>query len=143
MNTLIQNITFDKELIFGAHNAVHTCLRLQKNERITIITDNESQEIAAAFVSEIKKIGSTYNVFILEDYGQRPLTDMPQPILDDLSQSDVSIFACVAQIGELGSRIQMTSVVNKHRIRHAHMVDRKSTRLNSSHVSESRMPSSA
>jgi leucyl aminopeptidase (aminopeptidase T) len=48
---------------------------------------------------------------------------MPQIILDDLATSQVSIFAAQTQRGELGSRMQMSDVVNKHRIRHGHMVN--------------------
>jgi leucyl aminopeptidase (aminopeptidase T) len=48
---------------------------------------------------------------------------MPQVILDDLAQSQVSIFCAQTQRGELGSRMQMSDVVNKKRIRHAHMVN--------------------
>ena len=48
---------------------------------------------------------------------------MPKIILDDLAQSQVSIFAAQTQPGELGSRIEMTAVVNKHHIRHGHMVN--------------------
>lgn len=62
------------------------------------------------------------SVHVLEEYLQRPLRDLPQAILDDLAQSQVSIFAAMPQAGELRSRMQMTDVVNKHRIRHGHMV---------------------
>jgi len=48
---------------------------------------------------------------------------MPAPILDDLETSQVSVFAVVAQSNELGSRMQMTRVVNRRKIRHAHMVN--------------------
>jgi aminopeptidase len=40
-----------------------------------------------------------------------------------LDQSQVSIFAVQAQTNELRSRIQMTDVVNRRKIRHAHMVN--------------------
>ena len=48
-------IDFDKELSKGAYNAIVVCLRLKPEERITIITDNESLEIASSLVAEIKK----------------------------------------------------------------------------------------
>ena len=48
---------------------------------------------------------------------------MPEPILEDLATSQVSIFAAQTQTGELTSRGQMTTVVNNHHIRHAHMVN--------------------
>ena len=53
----------------------------------------------------------------------RPLSDLPREILDDLETSQVSIFAVQAQTNELRSRIQMTDVVNRRKIRHAHMVN--------------------
>lgn len=116
-------VDFDKELVEGAHNAIHTCLRLKPEEIITIITDNESLEIASSLVAEVNKIGSEYKLYIIEDYAPRPLKNMPQPILDGLAKSQVSIFCAIAHTGELRSRIDMTEVVDAHKIRHGHMVN--------------------
>ena len=113
----------DEELAPGARNAIRVCLRLKPEERITIITDEATREIAAALQAEVEEIGSEHAVFLLENYDTRPLRDMPQIVLDDLAQSQVSIFAAQSQRGELRSRAQMTDVVNAHRIRHAHMVN--------------------
>ena len=44
-------------------------------------------------------------------------------LLADLETSQVSIFAVQAQRNELRSRMQMTDVVNRRKIRHAHMVN--------------------
>jgi aminopeptidase len=113
----------DPELIPGARNAIHTCLRLKPKERITIITDTATREIAAALRTEVESIGSQYSLFVLEHHARRPLQFMPEPILEDLATSQVSIFAAQTQTGELGARIQMTSVVNNYHIRHGHMVN--------------------
>ena len=115
--------TIDAELAPGARNAIRVCLRLKPEERITIITDEATREIAAALQAEVEEVGSEHAVFVLENYETRPLTKMPQIILDDLAQSQVSIFCAQTQRGELGSRMQMSDVVNKKRIRHAHMVN--------------------
>ena len=61
--------------------------------------------------------------FVIFNYAERPLTRMPKIILDDLAQSQVSIFAATTLTGELGSRIEMTAVINKNGIRHGHMVN--------------------
>jgi len=114
---------FDKELSPGAYNAINVCLRLKPEERITIITDNESLEIATSLVEEIKKVGSEYSVMVIEDYAPRPIHNMPKPILEDLAKSQVSIFAAVAQTGELNSRKDMTEIVDANRMRHGHMVN--------------------
>src|SRR5215472_12029472 len=115
--------TLDAELAPGARNAIRVCLQLQSNERITIITDEATRDIAAALQAGVEEIGSEFAVFVLENYATRPLHDMPKPILEDLAESQVSIFCAQSQPGELTSRTQMTAVVNDHHIRHAHMVN--------------------
>ena len=113
----------DNDLAPGAYNAIHTCLRLQPEERVTLITDLETLEIADALVREIELAGAAHRTFVLEDYAPRPLAYMPKEILDDLELSQVSIFAAQAHRGELPSRIAMTSVINRRRIRPGHMVN--------------------
>jgi aminopeptidase len=113
----------DAELAPGARNAIRVCLRLHPEERMTIITDEATVEIAAALQAEVEEVGANYAVFVLENYAERPLKRMPQIVLDDLAQSQVSIFAAQTRPGELGSRMQISDVVNKHRIRHGHMVN--------------------
>ena len=58
-----------------------------------------------------------------KNWRRDPLRDMPAAVLDDLETSRVSIFAVVAQMNELRTRMQMTEVVNRRGIRHAHMVN--------------------
>jgi aminopeptidase len=116
-------IPFDLEYVSGARNAVRVCLRVQPEEKVCVITDEFTLEIAAAIVSELDSLGAPYNVWVLEDWAQRPLKDLPREILDDLETSEVSIFAVQAQPNELRSRMQMTDVVNRRKIRHAHMVN--------------------
>ncbi len=123
MSHLAYQSSVDPELVPGARNAIRDCLRLQPDERITIITDRETSEIAAALRQQVEEVGAAHAVFVLEDYAERPLTGMPQVILDDLGTSQVSIFCAQTQRGELGSRMQMSDVVNKNHIRHGHMVN--------------------
>jgi aminopeptidase len=122
-NRELSKLSFDPELTPGARNAVNVCLRIQPNEKVTIITDDATREIAASLVRELETVGAPYRAWILEELAPRPLTDLPQEIMDDLESSQVSIFAVQAQANELRSRMQMTDVVNRRKIRHAHMVN--------------------
>src|SRR6266404_1415008 len=115
--------TIDAELAPGARNALRVCLQLKPEERITIITDEATRDIAAALQAEVEEIGSEHAVFLLENYDSRPLKGMPREILDDLATSQVSIFAAQSQPGELAARRDMTAVVDPHHIRHGHMVN--------------------
>ena len=121
MQTL--NLPFDAEYAQGAYNAVNVCLRVQPTEQVCIITDEATIEIAAAIARELEKLGAPYHAWVLEKLAPRPLKDLPREIADDLEKSQVSIFAVQAQTNELRSRIQMTDVVNRKKIRHAHMVN--------------------
>jgi aminopeptidase len=115
--------TIDAELAPGARNAVRVCLRLQPDERITIITDEATRDIAVALQAEVEEIASPHSVLVWEDYGSRPSPNMPREILEDLGQSQVSIFCAQSQRDELSARAQMTDLVNKNHIRHGHMVN--------------------
>ena len=124
-NRQLNKMAFDPQLTPGARNAVRVCLRVQPSEKVTVITDEVSLEIAAAIVHELEEVGCPYQTWVLEDVATRPLADLPLVIADDLETSQVSIFAVQAQTNELKSRMQMTDIVNRRRIRHAHMVNIK------------------
>jgi leucyl aminopeptidase (aminopeptidase T) len=119
----LSKIPFDPEFAPGARNAVNVCLRIQPNERVCVITDEATAEIAAAIVAELSKIGAPHQAWIVEEVAERPLRDFPREIADDLEKAQVSIFAVQVQTNELRSRIQMTDIVNRRKIRHAHMVN--------------------
>ncbi len=117
------NIDYDPRFRIGAHNAIRVCLKLQPHERITIITDLAAADIAAALRDEAAAVGSELHIFVLEELTERPAQTMPESILAALRGSEVSIFAAAAQQGELRIRMQMVEVVNRQKIRHAHMVN--------------------
>ncbi len=115
-------IPFDPELAPGARNAIATCLAVKPHERVVVITGRSCLEIGAAFAAQLRAVGASHECFVLDDFVTRPTRSMPAPILEALEQAQVSIFAALALPGELDMRRQMTGVVNRRRIRHAHMV---------------------
>lgn len=122
-NRQLQTLPVDPELIPGARNAVNVCLRVQPAETVTVITDEATKEIAAALVRELEIVGAAFNAWILEEVAQRPLSELPVEVAEDMETSQVSIFAVQAQKNELKSRMQMTDIVNRRKMRHAHMVN--------------------
>jgi aminopeptidase len=121
--TDLRTVPFPEEFHEGAHNATTTCLRIAPEERVTVITDEATAPIAASIAAELDRIGCTWNGFVLEELAPRPLKEMPPEVLADMEQAQVSIFAVQVQPNELRSRMQMTDVVNRRRMRHAHMVN--------------------
>jgi aminopeptidase len=123
VHTDLLEIAFPPEFSEGARNAVTTCLKIKADEKVTLITDRSCLAIAASMALELAAIGCTWNAFVLEEVAPRPLTGMPKEVLEDMETSQVSIFAVEVQRNELLSRMQMTDVVNRRRMRHAHMVN--------------------
>ncbi len=123
MSKDLASLPYDPELGPGAHNAVFVCLRIQPSEKVTLITDVACEEIGASLSAELEKCGCRYTSFVLEELAKRPLVEMPEPILHDMESSEVSIFAVHAQPHELKTRMQMCNVVNRRKMRHAHMVN--------------------
>jgi aminopeptidase len=121
--THLMSLEYPAEFVPGARSAVTTCLRIAPGEKVTLITDNVTEPIAAAIAAQLAERGCAWNAFILEDLAPRPLGDMPAAVLADMETSQVSIFAVQVQPNELHSRMQMTDVVNRRRMRHAHMVN--------------------
>ena len=107
----------------GARNAVANCLRIEPHEKVTLITDDACLQVAASLAAELESIGCEWNAFVLDALAPRPLATMPALVLDDMETSQASIFAVEIQPNELNSRMQMTEVVNRRRMRHAHMVN--------------------
>ena len=123
----MQNLTelravYAEDLVPGARNAIRTCLRIEPHERVALVTDLETEEIAASLADQVRQVGAELEVHVMEDYGRRPMLQIPDPIRQALERADVSIYAGQPKTGELAFRREMTQVVNRRQIRHAHMV---------------------
>ena len=55
MNERLADQPFDAALSPGAHNAIHTCLRVAPDEKTTVITDLASLEIAASLARTLAR----------------------------------------------------------------------------------------
>src|SRR5580698_9197545 len=90
-------LDYPAEFTPGARSAVTTCLRIDPAEKVTLITDRNTEAIGAALAAQLAELGCQWNAFILEDLSPRPLVDMPQAVLADMETSHVSIFAVQVQ----------------------------------------------
>jgi len=110
------------DLVPGARNAIRTCLKVAPEELAVIVSDRETLAVAESLAAEVRDVGAPLEMYVLEDYGERPMLDLPAPVREAFERADVSIYAAQPQPGELASRREMTAIVNRRRIRHAHMV---------------------
>lgn len=119
----LAEIPVDPRLQPGAANGVHTCLRVQRGERVVVVTDRRTIGIAATFYHELLAAGAQVTAFVLEDLARRPLRNAPGPILDALLQTDAALYCVWVQKGEMHSRMQVTGLAELMGIRYAHMIN--------------------
>lgn len=95
---------------------------MKPHERVVIVTDNETEEIAASLADQVRELGAPIEVYVMEDYGPRPMLTLPPVIEAALERADVSIYAGQPKEGELAFRRALTAIIDRRQIRHAHMV---------------------
>ncbi|HEY7531129.1 MAG TPA: aminopeptidase [Gemmatimonadota bacterium] len=118
----LRDAAWDPELDPGARNAVFTCLAVRPGESCLLITDEDTLPIGAALAAQFRQATDRFRAFVLEDVAPRPLERFPEPIARAMEAADVTCYAASARRGELRARMQMTEIVDRRRIRHAHMV---------------------
>ena len=68
---------YAEDLIPGARNAMRTCLRVRPGEDVAIVTDRETEEIAASLADQVREADGAAEVHVMEDYGPRPMLALP------------------------------------------------------------------
>jgi leucyl aminopeptidase (aminopeptidase T) len=110
------------ELCAGAHNAVDICLNIQPGERVTLIADEASKDVAASLEHALSERAAYTHPLLIESVSPRPMKTAPAEILESLERADAGILCVQPQEGELGARMAIVNVVERRRIRYAHMV---------------------
>jgi leucyl aminopeptidase (aminopeptidase T) len=110
------------ELMAGAKNAVDVCLDVRSGEEVLVIADEVSRTVAASLEKALLERGAKFTGLLLEDFGPRPMSGAPPPVLEALEKADVGVLCMTPQPGELGARMAIVKVVERRQIRYAHMI---------------------
>jgi aminopeptidase len=110
------------DLLPGAQNAVNTCLAIRPGERVALIADHASREVAAALERALADAGAAPDCLLIETVAARPMTSAPRELLGALERADAGILCVQPQEGELPARMAIVAAVERRRIRYAHMV---------------------
>jgi leucyl aminopeptidase (aminopeptidase T) len=110
------------DLLPGAHNAVNTCLAVQRGERVALIADEASRGVAAALEHALADAGANTECLLIESVAARPMTSAPPEVLDALERAGAGILCVQPREGELPARMAIVGVVERRHIRYAHMV---------------------
>ena len=112
----------DSELEPGARNAVEVCLTVRPGERVALIADEESAEVAASLAAAVDAAGAVCEAVLLEHVAARPVEEAPPRVLQALGRADAGILCIQPKEGELRARMQIVGLVEERRIRYAHMI---------------------
>jgi leucyl aminopeptidase (aminopeptidase T) len=110
------------ELEPGARNAIDVCLAVRPGEHVALIADEESAAVAASLAAAVDAARATCDAVLLEAVSTRPLPGAPGAVLDALERADAGVLCMQPRQGELRARMQIVQVVERRRIRYAHMI---------------------
>jgi aminopeptidase len=113
---------FSPELAPGAANAIEVCLAIAPRERVALVADESSREVAASLAAALAAADAITDCLLIEQLAPRPLTGAPGEVLQALEQADAGILCVQPLQGELTSRMQIVEVVERRQMRYAHMV---------------------
>ena len=113
---------FSPELAEGAHNAVEVCLAIRRGERVALIADEPSREVASSILAALVDAGAVTDSVLIERVAQRPLSAAPGEVLAALERCDAGVLCVQPQQGELVARMAIVATVERRQIRYAHMV---------------------
>src|SRR5207247_7146474 len=75
----------------GARNAVEVCLAIQRDERVALIADEASGQVAASLAAALDEVGAPWDGVLIEQVAGRPLTEAPAAVLDALERAGAGI----------------------------------------------------
>ena len=115
----------------GIRNAVRVCMNVKIDDRVLVISDQKTLEVGQALANEAQAVGARSKLLILEDYGPRPMTEVPGELINSLTDftPTVTFFAADGQEGEVKMRMGLSvrikevfAKMDQPRPRHGHMI---------------------
>ena len=108
-------------LVQGAKNAVEVCMGVKADEHVLIVTDKGTLAVGNALKRAAKKVTRYVEIYVLEDYGTRPMTCLPEEIKNAIPKANVTFWAAQSMQGELQAlRGPFMNVALKY-ARHGHL----------------------
>jgi leucyl aminopeptidase (aminopeptidase T) len=96
-------------------------MAVRKDEKVLVLTDRPTREVGEALSNAAEKISNAKaQLFVLEDYTNRPAKELPKTILDAIPGANVTFYAAESMPGELAIRGPFIRTAIKY-ARHAHM----------------------
>lgn len=121
----------DEKFNLGISNSVRVCMNITQADKVLVITDLKTLAIGKALTAESNKIGAQSRLVKLEEFGIRPMTEVPPPLIKELAdfKPTVTFFAAEGQQGEVKMRMALKGDIRRTFTklglpmpRHGHMI---------------------
>jgi aminopeptidase len=102
-------MSIDPNLRQGARNAVRTCMNVGVDDRVFITSDDVTLPIGEALADEAIQAGGKVKLVRLEEFGPRPLIDVPAGLVEQTVafRPTSTFFAASSQPGEVQMRMAL------------------------------------
>ena len=105
----------------GARNAVEVCMGVKPEEYVLIVTDRTTQNVGEALYRASKEVTTDVEMYVLEDYGIRPLGSVPDEIKKGVPKAKVTFWVAESVKGELEALRRPFMKLALKYARHGHM----------------------
>jgi len=121
----------DEKFNLGIQNAVRVCMNVTQADKVLVISDLKTLSIGKALAAESSRVGAQSRLVKLEEFGTRPMTDVPLALIKELGdfKPTVTFFAAEGQEGEVKMRMALDREMKKTfndlglpMPRHGHMI---------------------
>lgn len=121
----------EEKFNLGIQNAVRVCMNVKPEDKVFVITDLKTISIGNALADESNRIGAQSRLIKLEEFGPRPMTEVPPAMIEELAdfKPTVTFFAADGQVGEVKMRMALNANIRKMFTelglplpRHGHMI---------------------
>ena len=116
-------MSIDPTILPGARVAVRTCMNVQPDDRVIVISDQPTEEIGRALIQEAEAAGAATRLLLMEDFGPRPMLQAPPELVQAIRDfaPTVSFMAVQGQPGEVAFRMELGKALRELKVRHGHM----------------------
>ena len=112
----------DFDVVNAANRILEGALGVVPGERVVVLLDRARSDLASVMIEVAQSIGAVALVFILEEFGERPLVQMPAALAEALRSAQASILMIGHNDSEFTLRYELLTKITELRLRHAHMI---------------------
>jgi aminopeptidase len=112
----------DFDVVNAGRRILEGALGIVPGEKVVVLLDRARSDLASVLIEVAQSLGAAALVFILEEFGDRPVRELPAAVLEALPRAQASILMVGYNDSEFAMRRELLTYVTDNRLRHAHMV---------------------